>query len=86
MQTTAGDESVVVFAGDAGVHAFSDPGIEFSREGRDGEEEFRADGTTWDPASGRAADGRELERLPARRLFAFAWQDDHGPDAFWTAG
>ena len=23
-----------------------------------------------------------LRRVPARRLFAFAWQDDHGPDAF----
>jgi hypothetical protein len=23
-----------------------------------------------------------LDRVPIRRLFAFAWQDDHGPDAF----
>ncbi len=42
-----------------------------------------ADGTTWDPATGESADGQELERVPARRLFAFAWQDAHGRDAFF---
>jgi hypothetical protein len=26
-----------------------------------------------------------LDRVPIRRLFAFAWQDDHGPDAFYEA-
>ena len=25
-----------------------------------------------------------LDRVSIRRLFAFAWQDDHGPDAFYT--
>jgi hypothetical protein len=35
--------------------------------------------------TGESADGRRLDRLPTRRLFAFAWQDDHGPDAFWSA-
>ena len=44
---------------------------------------LRGDGTRWDPATGRSADGRRLDRLPARRLFAFAWQDDHGPDSFY---
>ncbi|MFC4358799.1 DUF3179 domain-containing protein [Halobium salinum] len=44
---------------------------------------FVADGTTWDGATGVGADGRQLVRLPARRLFAFAWQDDHGRDAFF---
>jgi len=42
------------------------------------------DGTTWDLATGRAPDGRRLERLPSRRLFAFAWQDDHGPEVFYN--
>ncbi|SDJ83991.1 Protein of unknown function [Halovenus aranensis] len=75
---TVGDMDVVVTAAD-GLHAFEDPGYDFAVvDGRLG-----ADGTTWDPATGVAADGRQLERAPARRLFAFTWQDDHGPAAFY---
>ena len=33
--------------------------------------------------TGESDDGRALARVPTRRLFAFAWQDDHGPDAFY---
>jgi hypothetical protein len=80
VQTTVGTRNVVVFGtDDSGIHGFVDPGVSFevTNEG------VVADGTTWDPATGRAADGRRLERLPARRLFAFAWQDDHGPDSFY---
>jgi hypothetical protein len=33
--------------------------------------------TTWDAPTGRGADGQRLTRLPARRLFAFTWEDDH---------
>ena len=77
--TTVGDVDVVAFAAD-GVHAFEDPGFTFEHgEGP----YFRADGTRWHGATGRGEDGRELVRLPARRLFAFAWQDDHGRDAFF---
>ena len=80
VQTTVGDQDVVVVAGKtAGVHGFVDPGYAFEWAGTD----LRGDGTTWDPATGRSADGRRLQRLPTRRLFAFAWQDDHGPDAFY---
>ena len=80
VQTVVGDKEVVVFATEsAGIHGFADPGHVFDRSG----EAFVADGTTWDPATGRAEDGRQLDRLPTRRLFAFAWQDDHGPDAFY---
>lgn len=82
VRVTVGGESVVVFATDDGVHAFADPGVAFEATGDDGR--FTSDGTTWDGATGVAADGRRLDRLPARRLFAFAWQDDHGPDAFWS--
>jgi hypothetical protein len=80
-RATVGDRAVLVFATPDGVHGFEDPGFRFERaeEGR-----FRADGTVWDGATGRSEDGRRLERVPARRLFAFAWQDDHGPDAFWS--
>jgi hypothetical protein len=40
------------------------------------------DGVSWNPATGDGDDGRRLTRVPARRLYAFAWQDDHGPDNF----
>jgi hypothetical protein len=78
---TVGDTAVVAFATPDGVHAFEDPGHGFEPVG---EGRFRADGTVWDGTTGRSEDGRRLERIPARRLFAFAWQDDHGPGAFWS--
>lgn len=76
---SVGPWDVVVFATGDGIHAFDDPGFPFEPTG-DGD--FRADGTVWNGATGEASDGRQLERVPARRLFAFAWHDDHGPDAF----
>lgn len=78
-ETIAGTD-VAVFATDDGIHAFENPGYEFGpmADGR-----FRADSTTWNGVTGEATDGRQLTRLPARRLFAFAWQDDHGSDAFF---
>ncbi|UVE49060.1 DUF3179 domain-containing protein [Haloferax larsenii] len=76
-----GDDRVVVFATDAGIHAFATPGYSFDPVG-DGRR-FSADGTRWDGATGVAEDGRSLDRVPARRLFAFAWYDDHGADAFY---
>jgi hypothetical protein len=80
VQTTVSDRAVVVFATkDEGIHEFADPGYSFAST----EEGIVADGTMWDPATGLAADGRRLDRLSARRLFAFAWQDDHGPEAFY---
>lgn len=44
---------------------------------------FEGDGTRWSGATGESDDGRALARVPTPRLFAFAWQDDHGPDAFY---
>jgi hypothetical protein len=80
-RATVGGEAVVVLATPEGIHAYRDPGVGLERVGPG---RFAGDGTAWDGATGEAADGRTLERLPARRLFAFAWQDDHGPDAFWS--
>ena len=77
---SVGDSSVVVFATDGAIHAFENPGFEFERTGDRG---YAADGTTWDGVTGESDDGRRLDSVPARRLFAFAWQDDHGPDAFF---
>ena len=82
VQTTVGNRAVVVFATDEdGIHGFADPGYSFEST----DDGIVADGTTWNPATGRAADGRRLNRLSTRRLFAFAWQDDHGPAAFYPA-
>jgi hypothetical protein len=77
-----GDQPVVVFATAEGIHAYEDPGHAF--ELADGD--VVGDGTTWNVATGTSADGRRLERAPSRRLFAFAWQDDHGEDAFYREG
>ena len=77
---TVGELETVVFATADGVFAFENPGYDFRAIGNG---QFRADGTTWDGATGEASDGRSLERLPARRAFAFAWRDDHGPDRFF---
>jgi hypothetical protein len=79
---TVGGREVVVFATDEGIHAFGNPGFAFEPDSNGA---FSADGTVWDGATGDAGDGRRLERVPARRLFAFAWQDDHGPGAFFEA-
>jgi hypothetical protein len=75
-----GGMRVVVFATADGLHAFADPGCAF-RMNEDGS--VRGDGTRWNPVTGESDDGRRLSRVPAQRLFAFAWQDDYGPDAFY---
>jgi hypothetical protein len=77
---TVGGRSIVVVATDDGIHAFEDPGFTFERR----DDSVHADGTTWDGTTGESADGRGLERVPARRLFAFAWQDAHGRGAFYS--
>ncbi len=76
-----GGVSVVVVASEAGLHAFENPGYEFRLDGKG---KLSADDTVWDPATGQSEDGRSLTRVPARRLFAFTWQDDHGPDSFYS--
>lgn len=78
-QATVGTVDVVVFATEGGIHAFENPGLEFT-PGDSGT--FVAGGSTWDGVTGESDDGDSLVRLPARRLFAFVWQDDHGTDAF----
>lgn len=79
VRATVGDTDVVVFAGGSGIHAVEAPAFDLRRE----EGKFVGDGTTWDPVSGESDDGRTLSRVRAKRMFAFAWQDDHGPDAFY---
>ncbi|WP_123536564.1 DUF3179 domain-containing protein [Halosimplex salinum] len=91
---SVGGLDVVVFAAGDELHAFEGPGYDFERvddsdgragerTGTDGSDQFRADGTNWDGVTGESADGRALNPVPARRLYAFAWQDDHGSDAFY---
>ena len=77
---TLGGIDTVVFASPIGLFAYEREDIEFTRAD---EREVRADGTTWDVVTGHSEDGRELDRLPSRRLFAFTWHDDNGADAFY---
>jgi hypothetical protein len=74
-----GGQDLVVTTLGEDIQAFADPGYGF--EARDGKP--FGDGTAWDPTTGRSDDGRQLPLVPARRLYAFAWQDDHGPDSFY---
>jgi len=84
VRDTVGGLDVLVFADEATLHAFEDPGLDFERvDDPEAEGRFRADGTAWDPATGESGDDRRLERIPATRLYAFAWQDAHGPDSFY---
>ncbi|MFC7045264.1 DUF3179 domain-containing protein [Halobacteriaceae archaeon GCM10025711] len=80
VEASVGDRSVVVFATSDGIHAFENPGLSFAPDDDGG---FRADGARWDGATGESDDGRTLDRVPSKRLFAFAWQDDHGPGSFF---
>ncbi|WP_049903248.1 DUF3179 domain-containing (seleno)protein [Halococcus agarilyticus] len=78
---TIGDLPIVVFATPDGMAAFESPGYAFTST--DDPHAFDGDGTRWNGATGESTDGRNLARVPTRRLFAFAWQDDHGPEAFY---
>jgi hypothetical protein len=76
--SVGGRRVLVVSTGDE-MHAFEHPGYQF--ELRD--ETLYADGVSWDTATGESSDGRQLPRIPARRLYAFAWQDDHGRESLY---
>jgi hypothetical protein len=76
---TVGGLPIVVVTTDRGIHAYENPGFEFEVDSGS----LSADGTTWEPETGKSMDGRHLNRVPSRRLYAFAWQDDHGPDSFY---
>lgn len=76
---SARGRDVIVFADGGRLHAFENPGYEFTASGPG----LVADGARWNAATGRSDDGRQLRRISSRRLYAFAWQDDHGPSAFY---
>ena len=76
---TVGGVSVLVVATDTGMYAYENPGIEFELV----EDRLIGGGITWNPVTGAGEDGRFLDRMPARRLFAFTWQDDHGTGSFY---
>jgi len=80
---SVGGTDVVILEADGDLHAFEDPGFHLAPVGNG---RYDGDGTTWNGATGRAADGRRLSRTPTRRLFAFAWQSDHGPESFLVRG
>ena len=76
---TVGGRDIVVVETPEGATAFVKP--EFELNHRNGQ--IYGDGAAWNPITGTSDDGRQLEKLPTRRLFAFAWQDAHGPDSFY---
>jgi len=76
---TVGGRDIVVVETPEGATAFVKP--EFELNHRNGQ--IYGDEATWNPITGTSDDGRQLEKLPTRRLFAFAWQDAHGPDSFY---
>jgi hypothetical protein len=80
---SVGDLPVVVFATPDGLHAFENPAPGHEFRSTDDPGQFQGDETTWDGATGEAVDGRSLDRVPAIRTFAFAWQDDHGSERFF---
>lgn len=82
LEGTVGGRQVLVVTTADGVHAFDDPGFSLERGSSADGDELVGDGTVWDQVTGTSADGRSLEAVPAKRLFAFAWVDDHGEDAF----
>ncbi len=79
VKDTVGGLEVLVVTTPDGIHAYEHP--DFALDLREGG--LAGAGTTWDPVSGRSEDGRQLTRVPARRMFAFAWQDAHGPGSFF---
>ena len=82
IESTVGDLRVVVVATDDGLHAFESPGFDLALNS---DSRLVGDDAIWTPATGESDDDRRLTRVPARRLFAFAWQDDHGPDSFYNS-
>ena len=76
---SVGGYRVLVVGSGADIYAFEHPGHDF--ELRDGT--LYGDGVAWDLTTGRSSDGRQLTRIPARRLSAFAWQDDRGRESFY---
>ena len=76
---SVGRLDVLVVSTGSEIHAFEQPGYQF--ELRDGT--LYGDDVTWDLTTGRSSDGRRLTRVLARRLYAFAWQDDHGRGSFY---
>lgn len=75
---SVGELDVLVVSSGADGYAFEHPGHQFELRGGT----LYGDGVSWDLATGRSSDGRQLTRVPARRLYAFAWQDDHGRESF----
>lgn len=79
LTATVGGRDITVVETSESATAFIHPGFELERR----DEQLYGDGTVWNPVTGRSEDDRQLERLPTRQLFAFAWQDAHGPDSFY---
>lgn len=81
VQTTVGDTDVVVFSTEDSMYAYEDPGYTFERANAGNT--YIANEVSWNPVSGRSADGWQLNEITTVSAFAFTWQYDHGPDSFY---
>lgn len=79
---SVGGQSILAVGTDDGLFGYEAPSGEVRQV--DDPDRFEADGTRWNARTGTGDDGRTLDRIPIRRLFAFTWQDDHGPESFWN--
>ena len=77
---TVGDERVLIVDAPDGMHAYRHPGGEATLS----DDRLVIHGVAYDPTTGRAVEHDDrLSRLPASRLYAFGWHDNHGPSAFY---
>lgn len=79
VRDTLGGRPILVYALDGAVGAIESPGPEFPPDG----ESVLTYGGNWPSTHGESQRGVEAPPVRSLRLFAFAWQDAHGPDAFW---
>lgn len=80
VRTRVGGQSIVVVLPDDHLQAYEDPGgsLELSSG------TLRGAGQEWDASTGESlSGGSDLQQVPARRMYAFTWRDDHGPSAFF---
>ncbi|MFB6254154.1 MAG: DUF3179 domain-containing protein [Halobacteriaceae archaeon] len=80
LQTSVGGKQIVIFATENGMSGYQNPGYSFTRIK---DKMVQADGTQWNMNTGQSNDGRSLTPINGKVMFAFAWQDDHGTDAFY---
>ena len=71
---TVGSRAVLIIGTEDRLYAYEPPNHSMEYRNRT----LTGDGVTWDPSTGRSEDDRTLRRA-SRLMYAFVWQDGHGP-------